>query len=494
MAPVLPEVPADPDLRFADSNAGDSARKSALNLYDCWTAIERQMQRVTESNKGARIDRAVALWQSQIQRLKAAQDNANAAATMHGECAEAGRKYRASAPSQEEFDAKRAEYETACRKVQETADDGGYSYVAAKTAQTRSRSEFGDLIARKKAAVEAFEHAEDQAAATFASARQPMPQGEWGTYGSTPTTPAPHADAPAPAPTTAPGPAPAPENTAPTAPFAPETPAPATPLAAPPASETVTSAGTGGGLDSKSLLAGALLQQAQQQAAPQPQMQAQMPQMAAPQPQPQPNRQAAKNLPTTPEGGLDLAAIAAQAGLAPSALVGLANGLGTTVTSASPAITPAVTTPTYSPAAPWSTASLAGTAPTNPVTTGTSISGLSTDSNVTGRPDNVAARNAFTATATGSATSPSHLSGTQAGGAAGSAGAAGAATAGAPVGGMPMMGGPMMGGPGGGNGGASQRDAVKANPDSDQWLLTGGPTVDAAVAGGTIAQRKDDAA
>ena len=159
------------------------------------------------------------------------------------------------------------------------------------------------------------------------------------------------------------------------------------------------------------------------------------------------------------------------------------------VTVASPAIS---SNPTFSPAAPWSTAGSGLSAPAvNPVTTGTSVSGLLTDNNVSGRPDNVASRSAY-APSPGATSTASHLAGAQpAGGAATSGTTTGSATAGAPGAGMPMM--PMMpmGGAGGAAGG-SQRDPVTSKLTPEQRELMGLPTVAESVAGGTIAQRGVD--
>lgn len=153
----------------------------------------------------------------------------------------------------------------------------------------------------------------------------------------------------------------------------------------------------------------------------------------------------------------------------------------TTATVAAPAITPAATPqPTFTPLG------LTGAAAVNPVvaqpiTTGTSISGLETSSNVSGRPDGATAR-----TATSPAT---NLSGAIADQTSGRAPAAGVGTG---MGGVPPMMGPMMGGMGG-SGAGKDREPVTAAMTPDQAQLLGLEAVATAVPGGTIA-RKDDAA
>jgi len=484
MAPV---IQPDPDLRVAESGLGATLREKAQRLNSLADQIGKTEQQLATTNSGTTVDRILTVFDGVRKSLSEGADAAWAAATFHEHLAAAAARYRNDAPTVEEVLAAWALVEQT-RAAKDAAEQRGGSYAAEGRAWQRAKDHLVDLQRRRTDAIAAYTADEAEAVADFQAAGGDRKVGRTSPTLTTPTTPK---SAPAPPPPAAPREQP----TTPAPPSAVMPPMPQLePQATPPAPEAVTSSiGGGSGIDPSKLLSALALQQAMQppQVAPQPQ-----PQMFQPQPQPTTKPVDENRAPLT---GDDIARLLTDAAPGAAIVGGLPlgpNGLGgaPTFTSASPAITPAATTPTYSPAAPWNTTSLAGTAPLNPVTTGTSISGLSTDNNVTGRPDNVAARTAYTPAGTATATG-SHLSGTQAGVAAGSAGAAGAATAGAPVGGMPMMGGPMMGGPGGGgNGGAAHREPVTAKPGSDGWLLTGGPAMDAAVDGGTIAQRKNDAA
>ena len=121
-------------------------------------------------------------------------------------------------------------------------------------------------------------------------------------------------------------------------------------------------------------------------------------------------------------------------------------------------------------------------------TTGTSVEGLNTKSDVSGR--STPAATAFSATPAGAETRTSASTG---GGGAGSSGAAQqAARGGMPA--MPMMPHmPMVGaGAGGGSHGKGQgeRNRIELYPDRETFLLRGGDTISEAVPGGTIAQNK----
>lgn len=172
--------------------------------------------------------------------------------------------------------------------------------------------------------------------------------------------------------------------------------------------------------------------------------------------------------------GLDDAARA----LGPTAV---ALGGGTTPTPASSTPAAAVTPIAPAASAPSTTGlSSSATANAQPVTSGTSATGLNTSTDVSGRSGEP--RGAFSvgpetktssATGTGTSAAPAHASGTRPMG-----------------GGMPMM--PMgaMGGPGGAAGGAKEKEQVAlASGSAEADLLHGRHTVAEAVPGGTIAQK-----
>lgn len=128
---------------------------------------------------------------------------------------------------------------------------------------------------------------------------------------------------------------------------------------------------------------------------------------------------------------------------------------------------------------------LSGLTPANPVVaqpivTGNSISGLTTDNNVTGRPDGAAPR---------TATSPTHLAGAAAANAVAAGDAAQQRTVGHGPGMMPMI--PMVPGAAGAAGGGKDRDPVTAALTPDQAELMGLETRAEAVPGGTIARKGD---
>ncbi|WP_170092332.1 hypothetical protein [Mycobacteroides abscessus] len=163
--------------------------------------------------------------------------------------------------------------------------------------------------------------------------------------------------------------------------------------------------------------------------------------------------------------------------------VALGGGTSAPTTSA-PSTPAAAVTPTAPAASAPSTTGLSAGTVTQPVTSGTSAANLHTSTDVTGRPAEQQ-RTAFSVgpetktsgatTGTGTSTAPAHATGTRPMG-----------------GGMPMMG-PMgaMGGPGGGGAGKDREQAqtTLASGSEESYYLHGRQAVDAAVPGGTIAQR-----
>ena len=485
----------DYDLSFLDGTTGSDLAAMGKGLDSAATDLQKNADDLNGNAKGQTVERVHGDLVSIKQSLDDATDHATAAAAAFAAMKAAWDTWKANAPKQAEIAA--AEQAVAHAREQLKSADNHHAGLA-RAALKRAQDTLRDLIAKREAADAALVEALEKAKAQLKRSRvhdhgKPLDDG--------PGAPA-HT---APPPKSAPKSSPAPgsetsETPAPTSAPAPAAPAPPTtlsdaPAAAAPAPETSPSSTTGGsGLSpaTAAALGAALSQQGQQQQAP-PQM-PMMPQvpMAAQQQNTKPAGEQNRNgdgVIGTDDILKALGPAAAAAAALPLGAAGLSAGSNMSpVTVASPAISP---NPTFLPAAPWSPAGSGSglSAPAiNPVTTGTSVSGLLTDNNVSGRPDNVASRSAY-APNPGATSTASHLAGAQSGGGSAASGTAtGSATAGAPGAGMPMM--PMMpmGGAGGAAGG-SQRDPVTAKLTPEQQELMGLPTVAASVAGGTIAQR-----
>lgn len=477
-----PDIAPDPDLRFAESGAGEKLRAAATKLLEQREAIQKQISGLSAANAGDTVEKQL----DELNKTKVALDTSAEAmqrtAQLQEELADAAKTYRNDAPTPDDIRAAWAAVEQA-RSVEAAARERGDGYGAESRALSRAKFHLLDLQRKREAAIAAFEEARDAALE-----RAQSTDGGWGesrkekpSTPSTPTAPAPKSGdspaAPAPA-AAASGGAGAPGGSE--LPSAATLPPPGTSLSGTPETAPASSTGTGGGLDpAKAAAVAGLLGQAQQaapqqQAQPQPQMA--MPAMAPTAQQPKPATNSGVD-----QGLLDLVnALDAAAAPAGAALI------SPSLSSASPSSTmfssPSVSSPGISPITP--SPALSATPAINPIVTGTSTAGLVTDTNVTGRPDNAPPR---------TATSPaSHLAGATAAAAAepAGAGARGAAGTGAGAPMMPMMP-PMMGGPGMGGAG-KERETVKAEQSSEEFLLTGGPAVAEAVPGGTIAQRRED--
>ena len=464
-----PYVQPDPDLRVAESNSAPALRAEAGRLLAAENEVARQINAIAATNAGQGAEREI----KNLEVAKASLDKAalvlTRTAELHDALAAAAATFRREAPTGLEIFAAWAVTEKIRWEVAAHAEAGGPEYLAARAEQRRALKELSDLERRRAEAIAAFEDARGVALEKFRSQVPDAPAVEVG--GDTPLgTPAPRTATP-------PAPAPSPPGAAVTLPGG-NTPSPTelpsgtTPLAATP--DTNLAAGNGGsGLSpaQAAVLGAALAQQQQGQGQQQP-VQIPAP-MTAPAPALTPPQQQRRA--EDPLADYDPNAV----------LAGLARGdfRPTTATVAAPAITPAAAPePTFTPLG------LTGAAAVNPVvaqpiTTGTSLTGLETTSNVSGRPDGATAR---TATSPGPATNLSGASADQ------STARPAAAGAGTGMGGAQPMMGPMMGGMGGAGGG-KDREPVTATMTPEQARLMGLEAIAEAVPGGTIA-RKDDAA
>ncbi len=478
----------DYDLSFLDGTTGSDLGALSKGLDSAAADLQKRASDLDGTAEGQTVERVHQDLISIKQALDTAAGRAASAAAAFQDMKNAWDTWKANAPKHAELVA--AEKAVAdAREALKAADN--HHAALFRAALKRAQEALRDLIAKREAADAALSKALDEA-------KKKLGEGSgWGNRdeqsdkdGETPAS-APGSGSPAPKTTTAPGPgseSPAAASTP--APAA--APAPATGAA--PAPETAPSSTTNGsGLSptTAAALGAALAQQQPQQSQAQPQM-PMMPQipMAAQQPNTKPAGQGSPN----GDGviGTDDILRALGPAAAAAALPLGAAGLGAAASFAP--VT--VAAPATSPSAPWSSTSPApnlSVAPAvNPVTTGTSIAGLVTDNNVTGRPDNVASRSAF-APNPGATATASHLAGAQVGGgaAAGGTTTGSAGAAGVPGAGMPMM--PMMPIAGTGAGAAqNQRDPVSAKLTPEQQELMGLPTIAESVAGGTIAQRGVD--
>lgn len=220
--------------------------------------------------------------------------------------------------------------------------------------------------------------------------------------------------------------------------------------------------------------------QAQQQAAAQPQVSAQVPQQAT-QPQQQQGRDGKHSLATDGILGVDDIARAIGETTGPMLTTAYAPGTSSTISAGNGIVTQ------YRPAGtPIQGTTAGGTSVQTPPapTTGTSVEGLNTKSDISGRSE--PARTAFTATPAGAETrtSADHTGQGQ-----------GTAAQGRPGAGMPMGApmAPMMGGPLSSPAASNpkgERTPVTAYPDKETYHLHGGDTLSEATPGGTIAQNR----
>lgn len=443
----------DPDLSFLEGTTGEDIAAVGRGLEDAAQQLDRQTQEIAAGAQTTTVDRVLDALVAIKKGLEAAAAAADTAASVFRNMQAAWEAWKGNAPRQEAI----AFAERSVADARQRLMDADDRHAALFRRQLReAEAKLTELIEKRKAADAELAAALERAQAMLI----PIP-GMPDPRVIVPPGPAAAAPGPAaPGPTVAvPGPAAAaPPAGLPGTALPGATPPPGTGLSAMP--ETA-GAATASGLSpaQAGALAAALSQQQQSQPPVQiPQPMA--PAMAAPQQQ-----KPAEN----PFGGagepIDLAAL-----LGPAAMGALA-GVGAPAlssTTASPALTPLTPAgPTFTPLNPTG---LGGATPANPVVqpvvTGTSTAGLTTDSNVSGRSDGTAARTDQTA-----ATRP---------------GGMGAGTGmGAPM--MPMM--PM--GMGGNGGAGKDRDPVTANQSSDGYLLSGAAAIGEAIPGGTIARKEE---
>ena len=463
----------DPDLSFLEGTTGEDIAAVGRGLDDAAQQLDRKIGEIGDQAQTATVDRVLDALTGIKKGLDAAAAAANTAAAAFREMKQAWEKWKNDAPKQADLAAAEQTVEEASRLLREASEQDLEPQVvffrkALKAAEAKRKDLFEKRIA---------EDAELAAALERAQAMLPgfTPPGDIENRRGT-ATPGTETPAPGPTPST-PGPgASAPGGELPGTSLPGATLPPGTGLSAMP--ETA-GAATGSGLSpaQAGALAAALGQQQQQG---QPQVAPPMPQMPA---MPQQQQKPAENPLAKSLDDYDPNALLAALGPA-GVLAGVgAPALSSTI--ASPALTPLTPAgPTFTPLNPTG---LGGATPANPVVqpvvTGTSTAGLTTDSNVSGRADGTAAR---TATGTGPA---SHL-------AAGGAETAAARPTGMGTGagmGAPMMpmGMPMQGGMNGMGGAGKDRDPVTAKLTPDQIKLLALDTIAEAVPGGTIAQRRD---
>lgn len=496
---MAPLVPPDPDFRLADSAVGDAMSAAAEAFESEQQAIGRALADIHTANSGVEIDKLTAQLEQLRGDLRKAGQAAQAAAELQQRCARAAADFHKSAPTVDEVIAAWEDWQES-RRVQIGAAGGPGAPEArgkAKAAQDR----YSKLVKQREDAIKAYESAEDGALAAFGAdvpdlgmdhdigrSTTGVPTPKRGTpLASSPD--APQASAPAPSASSA-GPSAAgeasslPEAGSPATGAAPET----SLSTAAPAAESAPAPNTSGPSPAQAAAIGALL--AQQQAQQAGQQQAQQPQMAPAGAMPAmgalPPQQAKRDENPFANAPLEDA-------LPPSLLAALTAPALPSYTPPAPVTTPSFTPAAFTPAPDpvYSGINLPGggglsSAPgLNPVitppVTGTSLSGLVTDSNVTGRADGAAPRTAMSPSAT-------HLAAGSAEQARATGTTAGGTGVGAPGMVPPMLGGPMGGGAG--NGG-QKRDPVTAKMTEDQIKLLGLETIGEAVPGGTIAQRKD---
>jgi hypothetical protein len=487
-------IPPDPDFRLADSDvAAITAAKEDLRASA--EAVRRGISPLTASNEGVGVVRVVEQLHAAAEELSDAADQLWAAEQLHATVAAARDHFRAVTADATVADVEATYVRWQDLRTQLMAADSHHAALYRRQ-MSEAQARYHSLLELRETAVEDYERAEDAAVAAFTAAVEQQREtpareraGDADSAAPAPgaATPAPGAATPAPA-----VPAPAPgagagagdvlvgPGIAPVAPGDPNARLAALPETAAPTAPS----GAGGLSPAQAAVLGAALTQ-QQAAQPGQQAQPQMPapMMSAPMPQPQQRPPESPFTNAGNPGGLD-ALLNAIGATAPAALIG--PPLSTTTSHAAPAFltAPVAPPPVFTPLNPAAGGSLSATPAVNPVVTGTSASGLVTDNNVTGRADGAAPR---------TATSPTHLTGAATDPAAAAAQQRGVGAGGMGSGMMPMM--PMVPGAGAGApGGGEKRDPVTATMTSDQFLLTGEVARAEAVPGGTIAQRKDDAA
>lgn len=455
----------DPDLSFLEGTTGEDIAAVGRGLDESAQQLDRQTREIADQAQTATVDRVLDALVDIKKGLETAAAAADTAAAAFRAMQQAWEEWKANAPRQIEIVS--AEQEVADARQQLMVADGPHAALFRRKLKA-AEAKLTGLIERRKAA-DAELAAALEAAQSMLPSPGPIPELPSGVDGTTPKT------LPTPGPTTSPpGPAasaPAPGGELPGTSLPGETLPPGTSLSG--MGETPLTA-TGSNPSAAAALAALAAQQQQ------PQQPVQIPQpmapaMAAPQQQQKP----AENPFGSAGEPIDLAALLGPAAMGALAGAGAAPGLSSAISS--PAITPLNPTvgPTFTPLGP--VGSLTPAPVVNPIVTGTSVSGLTTDSNVTGRADGTAAR---TATSPSPATG---LSGAHTDQATARPGGMGTGMGmGAPM--MPMS--PMMGGMGGGGAG-KDREMVTATMTPEQAKLLGLETIGEAVPGGTIARKED---
>ena len=466
MPPQPEPIQPDPDLSAADPAVGSSLNAAVTALDAHAAQVRSDMSRLDEAAGGTTVHAEEDSLREEGARLAVEVSNLHQALTLHNAATAAAAAYRGNTVSVAAIEVADAQVAEAWRVLMAAAEGPGWPQ--ARASRIAAEKHAAELRERRNAAIAAYREWEAAAAAELRAKRKvglPRPTDRHTPAPDAPRTTAPTAPVPAAAAAAASG---APAPVAPT-----ELPSGTTPPAQ--ASDTSLAAVTGtsssGLTPAQAAVLGAALAQQQQGQQQQPvQIPAPMAGPAPPLSPQQPQRRA-----EDPLADYDPNAV----------LAGLARGdyRVPAATVAAPAITPAAAPePTFTPLG------LTGAAAVNPVvaqpiTTGTSLTGLETTSNVSGRPDGATAR---TATSPGPATNLSGASADQ------STARPAAAGAGTGMGGAQPMMGPMMSGMGGAGGG-KDRATVTATMTPEQARLLGLEAIGEAVPGGTIA-RKDDAA
>ncbi len=489
---MAPTVEPDPDLRFAESDAGERFRTDASKLLDEAEGIRREITALATTQRGVGLDRVLDKLSARQQQADAAGMRALAAAQLHKDLAAAAKTYRASTVTIHAIELADAARREARRQMQAAAD--GPAWPAAYNASGAAEDAYKLLVQQRHRAIEQYGRDEAGALERFRAALRRIGGGMHlaGSHDTLPAGPAP-TPAPKSAPAPAPTPAPAGPAAASTAPGAVKrlsgaATAPATTAPAPPApAGGVTAPGLGASTTAQAQAAIAALIAGEQQraAAAVPLPVAQLPQQAptltqAPQATGVGTSSPARRRRDTDDGVIDSPTLSAMLGGVPAAALGAA--------VAAPAIHPGLAAVTGAAPAPalnpvgggGGGIGGAGGVPPSGGPTGTSVSGLETAANVTGRP-------------------PGGIATALSGGLVGVASASGtpaAAAAGAGMGGLPgMM--PMGGGVGGAGGGVAggkrSTDSGVTQWTADQAEIQGARTRAEAVPGGTIAQRRDGA-
>lgn len=484
------EPDPDPDFRLAQAGTAHQWHRRSKALDDRATAVRKVAANVAAA-RGEGAEEVIDALEVLVKDLNAESQRAAATAKLYESCAHARAALEANAPTIAAVKAAWERAQLAHAAVVVAIDaGGGQPWLTAREEWRRLTAEFDHLRRLRSDAIDAYNAAEDAAVDTWDAAVAGLGrQGE--VIVGTRNAPAPSPGAPAPAPPLAPGAPEPPSLVGPPSfvePQLPESPgAPAPPTGEVPAPGT--NVAGGGGLDPRSMAIGMLAAGQAGQGMQQAQQPAMAPPMAAPPPSLSPPQQRPAERPF----GTDDLATAMASGDPTAILAALGAPRSTTV--AAPAITPAsvpglvpAPEPSYTginvPGATGSFTAPAANAMFNPTGgTGTSVSGLETSTNVSGRPDNAVAR---------TATSPaSHLSAATASQAAAPGGTNGQPGIGSAAG-APMV--PMMGGMGGGAGhpNGDKRDPVTAKLTDDQIELLGLQTTGEAVQGGTINRNDGD--